>query len=51
MHNKLKVALCQLKVTADKAANISNAISKIEFAAQQGAQLVVLPGKKNIYSY
>lgn len=39
----LKVALLQLKVTADKAANIANAEKKIIEAAGNGAQLIVLP--------
>lgn len=39
----LKVALVQLSTTADKAANISNALSKISVAAKAGAKLVVLP--------
>eukprot|EP01063_Lacrimia_lanifica_P030169 TRINITY_DN4751_c0_g1_i1.p1 TRINITY_DN4751_c0_g1~~TRINITY_DN4751_c0_g1_i1.p1 ORF type:complete len:272 (+),score=63.95 TRINITY_DN4751_c0_g1_i1:69-884(+) len=39
----LKVALCQLSVGADKAANIANAVSRITAAAKKGAKLVVLP--------
>lgn len=39
----LKVALIQLATTADKARNVSNAISKIGLAAQAGAKLIVLP--------
>lgn len=39
----LKVALLQLKVTADKALNIANAETKIMEAASKGAQLIVLP--------
>lgn len=39
----LKVALVQLATTADKARNVSNAISKIGLAAQAGAKLIVLP--------
>lgn len=40
---KVKIALCQLHVTADKAANIANAKRAIEEAARSGARLVVLP--------
>mmetsp|Transcript_35031 Transcript_35031/g.99295 ORF Transcript_35031/g.99295 Transcript_35031/m.99295 type:complete len:327 (-) Transcript_35031:177-1157(-) len=40
---KIKAALCQLSVTADKDTNIKSARSAIEEAASQGAQLVVLP--------
>ena len=39
----LKVALLQLKVTADKTKNIANARAKIEEAASNGAKLIVLP--------
>lgn len=39
----LKVALLQLKVTADKAKNIANARTKILEAASSGAKLIVLP--------
>lgn len=38
-----KVAACQLSVTADKQANIAHAREKIQAAADQGAQLIVLP--------
>ncbi|KAL3702463.1 hypothetical protein R1sor_020485 [Riccia sorocarpa] len=40
---KYKLALCQLSVTADKAANIAHARQAIEAAASEGAKLVVLP--------
>lgn len=40
---KFKVALCQLSVTADKAANIEGARRAIEEASSRGAKLVVLP--------
>lgn len=38
-----KLAACQLSVTADKQANIAHAREKIQAAADQGAQLIVLP--------
>ncbi|WIA34605.1 hypothetical protein OEZ86_012925 [Tetradesmus obliquus] len=40
---KVKVALCQLHVTADKEQNIATAKAAIEDAARNGAKLVVLP--------
>lgn len=40
---KYKLAACQLSVTADKQANIAHAREKIQVAADQGAQLIVLP--------
>ncbi|KXZ55930.1 hypothetical protein GPECTOR_2g1481 [Gonium pectorale] len=40
---KVKVALCQLHVTADKDANMRTARKAIEDAASSGAKLVVLP--------
>ncbi|XP_031107403.1 omega-amidase, chloroplastic-like [Ipomoea triloba] len=40
---KFKIALCQLSVTTDKEKNIARAKKAIEDAAQQGAQLVLLP--------
>lgn len=40
---KVKIALCQLKVSADKEANITSARQTIEEAAANGANLVVLP--------
>lgn len=40
---KVKVALCQLHVTADKDENISTAKAAIQEAASNGAKLVVLP--------
>eukprot|EP01059_Diplonema_ambulator_P028138 TRINITY_DN46865_c0_g1_i1.p1 TRINITY_DN46865_c0_g1~~TRINITY_DN46865_c0_g1_i1.p1 ORF type:complete len:276 (+),score=28.31 TRINITY_DN46865_c0_g1_i1:44-871(+) len=40
---KLKVALCQLAVGANKAANVQNAVQHIRKAAAEGAKLVVLP--------
>lgn len=39
----LKVALLQLKVTADKALNIANAEKRILEAAGNGAKLIILP--------
>ncbi len=39
----VRVALCQLAVSADKAANIAAASAAVREAGQQGAQLVVLP--------
>ncbi|KAG2500830.1 hypothetical protein HYH03_001592 [Edaphochlamys debaryana] len=40
---KVKVALCQLHVTADKAQNLETARKAVEDAAKNGAKLVVLP--------
>lgn len=40
---QVKVALCQLAVTADKAHNIGHAREVIEKAADDGAQLILLP--------
>ena len=40
---KLKVALCQIHVGADKAANLVNARKAIDRAARSGAKLVSLP--------
>jgi omega-amidase len=40
---QVKVALCQLHVTADKAANIQAARAAVAGAAAAGARLVVLP--------
>lgn len=42
-HLQIKVALCQLAVTADKAANHRTAEAAVAEAAAAGAQLVVLP--------
>jgi predicted amidohydrolase len=39
----LRVALCQLKPGADKAANLARAAEQIERAANGGAKLVCLP--------
>ena len=39
----MKVALCQLSVTDDKQRNIQHARTKIAEAAQNGAELVILP--------
>lgn len=41
--NSIKVAVCQLNVGEDKQANIVKARTMIRRAAEQGAQLVVLP--------
>lgn len=41
--SKFNIALCQLMVTADKAANIARAKRAIEDAADKGARLVLLP--------
>lgn len=41
--SQYKLAVCQLSVTSDKAANIAHARQKIEAAADSGAQLIVLP--------
>jgi omega-amidase len=40
---KVKVALCQLRVGSDKGENIEAAVAAIRAAAQDGAELVVLP--------
>ncbi|KAG6545177.1 hypothetical protein Mapa_013289 [Marchantia paleacea] len=40
---KYKIALCQLSVTKDKVVNIAHAQRAIEAAADEGAQLIVLP--------
>lgn len=40
---KFKIALCQLSVTENKERNIAHARAAIEAAADNGAQLVVLP--------
>ena len=40
---KVRVALCQLAVTADKASNLTAARRAVEDAAGRGAELVVLP--------
>eukprot|EP00659_Diplonema_papillatum_P020600 gene20600-31719_t len=39
----MRVAMCQLKVTADKAWNIENAAARVKEAADRGARLVILP--------
>ena len=45
MHNlfQFKIGLCQFLVTDDKGRNIARARKAIEEAAQEGAQLVLLP--------
>lgn len=43
LRQPLKVALVQLKVGADKAANLAHAQAKVSEAASNGAKLVVLP--------
>lgn len=43
LSQRLKVALIQCKVTADKAANLAAMKSRIIAAAENGAQLIVLP--------
>ncbi|KAH9551711.1 hypothetical protein CY35_09G026800 [Sphagnum magellanicum] len=40
---RYKIALCQLAVTSDKERNIAHARSVIEAAADNGAQLILLP--------
>lgn len=40
---KIKVGICQLKVTHNKIKNLKNAESKIRLAKRKGARLVVLP--------
>ena len=40
---KLKLGLCQMKVTADKAENLRHARELIDKAAAGGAELVLLP--------
>lgn len=39
----MRIALCQLHVTADKPANIATATAAVREAAGNGAKLVVLP--------
>ena len=39
----LKIALCQMLITADKQANLNQAAEKLQEAAAGGAQLAVLP--------
>mmetsp|Transcript_16039 Transcript_16039/g.22557 ORF Transcript_16039/g.22557 Transcript_16039/m.22557 type:complete len:293 (-) Transcript_16039:141-1019(-) len=41
--NKVRVALCQLLVGADKAKNLQNATTMVEKAAGSGAKVVMLP--------
>ncbi|MGO0123341.1 carbon-nitrogen hydrolase family protein [Desulfothermobacter acidiphilus] len=43
MGNKLIAAICQLRVSADKKANLSRAAELIRHARDEGAELVVLP--------
>ncbi|XP_049364459.1 omega-amidase, chloroplastic-like isoform X2 [Solanum verrucosum] len=40
---QFKIGICQLKVTTEKSANIFNAHSLIQAAAEQGASLILLP--------
>ncbi|XP_027773366.1 omega-amidase, chloroplastic-like isoform X5 [Solanum pennellii] len=40
---QFKIGICQLKVTTEKSANIFNARSLIQAAAEQGASLILLP--------
>ena len=40
--SKVKVGLVQMTCTADKEANLQKAISKIQEAAEKGAQIVCL---------
>ena len=40
---KFKIALVQLAVGADKAANLKNAVQAVREASGKGANLVVLP--------
>lgn len=47
---QVRVALCQLSVTKDRDANIDHAKKAIEKAADQGAQLVVLPVSYSLLS-
>jgi len=48
---ELKLAVVQMLVGADKQANINRAVSRIREAAQNGANLVVLPVGPNIYRF
>ena len=41
--NKFKLALCQLKVISDKARNLSRAQEMVREAAQNGADVIMLP--------
>jgi len=45
MGSKFKLALIQLAVGANKVENLARAVLKITEAAQNGAQVVSLPGK------
>ena len=42
-HKKFKLALCQLKVISDKAHNLVRAQEMVREAAQNGADVIVLP--------
>lgn len=42
-NSKIKIALCQLSVTADKAENIKNAETSLKRAASLGCDIAVLP--------
>ena len=44
---RFKLALIQLAVGADKAANIRRACQKVKEAVQNGAGMVVLPVRRN----
>lgn len=43
MNSKITVAICQMRVEADKAADLKKARRMIEESAQMGAEMVVLP--------
>jgi omega-amidase len=43
MSNRLKLAMCQFLVGADKVANLATARAAVKEAAEKGAQLVALP--------
>ena len=40
---KVKLGLCQMRVTADKEANLRHAEELLARAAEQGAQIAALP--------
>ena len=43
MTEKMKVAVVQMLVGGDKAANLRHAVSKIGDAHEKGAKLIILP--------
>jgi hypothetical protein len=45
-YHQVKLGLCQIAVGEDKAANIKHAREALNNAAQAGAKIICLPGKK-----